>query len=570
MSGFSFPKKIIFVVGIFAFAFVSEVGAINFADVTGFYVDRDFDVQDRSQISAQLVKTTSKLYFYVEKTWWDSQLQTQKDQVLSNLDDLSSEFENRIYPILTSVFGSEWKPGVDGDEKITLLFTDMNNHEGGYFRTNDEYIKLQLTDSNEREMVYLSIDLLSSPMAKVVLAHELVHLITFNQKNKTFNFEEEVWLNEARADYSSNVLGYDGQYEGSNLQSRVKDFVKDPSDSVVEWRGTKYDYASLSLFTNYLVDHFGITVLSDSLKSKYVGIESINYALEKSGYTEKFPEIFTDWTITLVVNDCSLGLKYCYLNKNLSSFKISPALNFLPLSGDVSLSVSSVTKNWAGNWQKFIGGNGDLALDFSSVASLNFKVPYVLEDESGMRSVKFLSLDEEKSGQINLPDFGSKYKSLIIIPSLQTKTTGFTGVEFTYPFTYSVQIKGEVQSDEQTLIQQLLEQIEYLKNQIAELQAKLGKGPANTNYCSQINSNLYFGMSNNSVKCLQEFLKGQGPDIYPEGLVTGYFGSLTTGAVTRFQEKYASEILTPLNLYAGTGFVGPSTRAKINQLLQGL
>ena len=77
-------------------------------------------------------------------------------------------------------------------------------------------------------------------------------------------------------------------------------------------------------------------------------------------------------------------------------------------------------------------------------------------------------------------------------------------------------------------------------------------------------------MRNNSeVRCLQEFLKAQGPEIYPEGLVTGNFLSLTKAALIRFQEKYALEILMPLGLQKGTGFVGPATRSKINELLRG-
>jgi peptidoglycan hydrolase-like protein with peptidoglycan-binding domain len=73
--------------------------------------------------------------------------------------------------------------------------------------------------------------------------------------------------------------------------------------------------------------------------------------------------------------------------------------------------------------------------------------------------------------------------------------------------------------------------------------------------------------NNNSVKCLQEFLKNQGAGIYPEGLITGNFGSLTKQAVIRFQEKYTAEILTPVGLSSGTGYVGEKTRQKINQML---
>ena len=74
-------------------------------------------------------------------------------------------------------------------------------------------------------------------------------------------------------------------------------------------------------------------------------------------------------------------------------------------------------------------------------------------------------------------------------------------------------------------------------------------------------------MNNSEVRCLQEFLKSQGPEIYPEGLVAGNFLFLTKAAVIRFQEKYASEILAPWGITEGTGLVGKTTRAKLNQLL---
>jgi len=67
-----------------------------------------------------------------------------------------------------------------------------------------------------------------------------------------------------------------------------------------------------------------------------------------------------------------------------------------------------------------------------------------------------------------------------------------------------------------------------------------------------------------AVTNLQKFLKAMGTDIYPAGLVTGYYGPLTKAAVAKFQMNYGivTGVSTP-----GYGRVGPKTMAKINELL---
>ncbi len=77
--------------------------------------------------------------------------------------------------------------------------------------------------------------------------------------------------------------------------------------------------------------------------------------------------------------------------------------------------------------------------------------------------------------------------------------------------------------------------------------------------------NLSLGAEGDDVKRLQEILIQEGvwtrSDIQP----TGYFGPITKQAVIGLQEKYAAEILNPLGLTKGTGFVGPSTREFLNK-----
>ncbi|MFA6608307.1 MAG: peptidoglycan-binding protein [Candidatus Paceibacterota bacterium] len=65
------------------------------------------------------------------------------------------------------------------------------------------------------------------------------------------------------------------------------------------------------------------------------------------------------------------------------------------------------------------------------------------------------------------------------------------------------------------------------------------------------------GFSGDDVKILQAFLSTD-PTIYPEGLITGYYGNLTKNAIKRFQKKYNIEQV---------GIVGPKTLKKLNELL---
>lgn len=64
------------------------------------------------------------------------------------------------------------------------------------------------------------------------------------------------------------------------------------------------------------------------------------------------------------------------------------------------------------------------------------------------------------------------------------------------------------------------------------------------------------GSSGEDVSKLQDFLK-RFPDIYPQGLVTGFFGPLSEQAVKKLQDKFGIE---------PAGIVGPQTRGKLGAL----
>jgi len=576
--------KIIFI-GIVFLSLPSFISAAFLGEKTNFHIDSTFDLSQREEISATLQFIGSNLYLYTDDVWWKLLDSQEKSKIMQSFQNLNSEFYYKIYPTLTSIYGSEWKPGIDKDYHVTILVHPMIEKAGGYFNNGDEYLKIQSPKSNEREMVYLNANYIDSSLAKSLLAHEFTHLITFNQKEKIQGAEEEVWLNEARAEYASTLMGYDAEYEGSNLEKRVKTFLENPSDSITEWQGREADYGGLNLFTQYLVEQYGTVILTDSLKSEEVGIKSLNYALEKNGFDVDFSQVFTDWTIAISANDCSLGEKYCYKNKNLKNLRIMPLINFLPLKGKSTLGVNQTTKNWSGNWFKFIGGKGILKIEFIGNPENLFKVPYLAKNITGEYSLDFFELNEYQRGEISVPGFGSDITFVTIIPTIQSKMSGFLSIEPSFPFFWEASTIVEIEETEENLNSkylekplskmtktEILDKISDMEELISQLKAQLVKIIAEEETeevsCEKFDKNLFYGLNNNSeVKCLQEFLKNQGKDIYPEELVTGNFLTLTKAAVVRFQEKYKSEILEPLELEKGTGFVGKMTRAKINDIL---
>ncbi len=127
-------------------------------------------------------------------------------------------------------------------------------------------------------------------------------------------------------------------------------------------------------------------------------------------------------------------------------------------------------------------------------------------------------------------------------------------------------------------IEALQAQIESLLAQVKALQAQISKTAPATDApdtCQGVSftRNLSMGLTGNDVKCLQALLNQDSATqiaasgVGSAGNETTYFGSLTRTAVVKFQNKYASEVLAPVGLTTGTGFVGAQTRAKLSSML---
>ena len=106
-----------------------------------------------------------------------------------------------------------------------------------------------------------------------------------------------------------------------------------------------------------------------------------------------------------------------------------------------------------------------------------------------------------------------------------------------------------------------------LQAKIAQLQQQLTGAPGQpAAFCYDFNINLGFAQSTTAaVKALHTALQKQGFSAGSD-ITTGVFTENTASAVVGFQQKYKADVLAPHGLQFGTGFVGTTTRAKLNEL----
>jgi len=286
-------------------------------------------------------------------------------------------------------------------------------------------------------MIYLNGAFLSSAYLKTFLAHEFQHMISFYQKEKKQGLAEDLWLNEARSEYASTLLGYDDIFRTSYLKRRVSEFLRDPENSLTEWAGKTEDCGAASMFINYLVGRFGQEILTKMVRVNATGIASIDQALADFGSKSKFEDVFADWLVASYLNNCSAGSQgeFCYANPNLSanSLRVSPSTNyFLTVKDGTTFSFSELTKDWSGRWYKILPQSTDkdlnLAVAFSGEAGASFQAILIISNRDGSFAVRDLKLNNQKGEEI-IVGFGKTVQSVTVIPFSSTKSGSFSSDE---------------------------------------------------------------------------------------------------------------------------------------------
>ncbi len=268
-------------------------------------LNQESNSYSRKQAVLQLV--TPNAYWFVEEGIGFSEF---------DLRQAADQFESLI-PTLRSVFGTEWRPGIDGDSRIVIFIGNIPG-VGGYYSSNDEYLSSVSPYSNGHEIIYINSNP-GSPSFISTLAHEFQHMIHWYQ-----HANQDVWINEGMSEYASELSGH--------IPSETsKSFANNPDIQLSSWSSNPDEslshYGQSYRLMSYLAYRFGPDILRHIIRSKYPGLLALSETLSAYGYD--WSKIYPQWLIANLVDIKSnkiFGYRFDQPNVRYASLSIGSDL----------------------------------------------------------------------------------------------------------------------------------------------------------------------------------------------------------------------------------------------------
>ncbi|MDM8519140.1 immune inhibitor A [Anaerolineales bacterium HSG6] len=256
-----------------------------------------FWVTDNQQSPPHVFEATASLqYITAHSYWW---VENSFNVPASDLKRSAEAFEQKTYPTDRAFFGSEWSPGIDGDERVHVY---MGNVPGvaGYYAAANSYASQAETYSNEREMFFINLGAIrpGSSQFDGTLAHEFQHMIHWNQDRN-----EDTWVNEGLSELATFLNGHGpSNFMGS--------FLSRPDTQLTSWSTTSdttTNYGLSFLFMAYFLEHYGEDTMKAVVAHPNNGMAGFNAVLTERGFTEQFDDIFADFLIANYLQDATIG-----------------------------------------------------------------------------------------------------------------------------------------------------------------------------------------------------------------------------------------------------------------------
>lgn len=264
-------------------------------EVRSFYVS-DVAANRQFAILAELRYAGPVVLMYVEQGLPYSQ---------PDLEAAARTFEQEIYPRTREIFGSEIQPGVDGDPRITILnASDPSGQLLGYFSAQDLVPRQVNRFSNEREMFFMNIGLMSFADERYldVLAHEFQHMIHQNEQPGS-----PTWFNEGASQLAEDLNGYFNH-------GMIPLYLFDPDLQLTAWSAgigqTGGHYGAAHLFMRYVYAQYAgkdqlLPLIRADAGNKLQAFVELA-ARTRPGITS-FGELVADWAVANLIDDPTVG-----------------------------------------------------------------------------------------------------------------------------------------------------------------------------------------------------------------------------------------------------------------------
>lgn len=275
---------------------VPDTTAYKVGDRKDFWISNT-DTNDTFKVTAVLRKIVPSAYFWIEEGASFKQ---------AELDSLADTFDKDIYPTNREFFGSEWQPGIDGDNHLYIVYAHgMGNTTAAYFSSVDELPVEAHKYSNQHETFMVNADTvgLGEEYTYGVLAHEFQHMIHWhNDRN------EDSWVNEGFSELAAFLNSYDpGGFDYL--------FAQDPDMQLTDWPqdsdSRSAHYGSSFLFFSYFLDRFGEDATKALVADEANGMVGVENALKgqegiQAPDGKLADQFFAEWTVANYLNNASV------------------------------------------------------------------------------------------------------------------------------------------------------------------------------------------------------------------------------------------------------------------------
>ena len=302
-------------------------------------IDRFFIHIPEMEVKATCVAISEHLYVYIENSV--RHLLTDAEAA-----SIALEFDVRIHPQVRKWIGSEFRPGLDRDNRITLLMHDVGMNAsgrdyGGYFAPADQLPTEH--NSNRREMLFMDIYQFRERARHTFyssLAHEFAHLINWFQNGGT---TDQRWLEEGIACFAEWAV------YGNVHTIYVDGYLAAPEVSLTYANTPNVYYGGAFLLLLYLYEQYGgAPLIRRIVEEDTLGQQAIENALATmqsiaargtaprlTVTTPQFANVFLNWGLANWLNNTTRAKHLGYQNlQNRKSTATVQRVRTYPNSAD--------------------------------------------------------------------------------------------------------------------------------------------------------------------------------------------------------------------------------------------